>query len=333
MTSSRPNEPNPPTEPNPDRSTIQEPAMPSTDPTSSGLVVTRSELHSASDALPDAVQLVPVQVRYPTLAAQQARRATEAKAAHRLERAVAARLASSDLGYPTPAQLACLHDAFTVKVHREMTQGAKVHQRLPRILRAIPPVVALLDFLVLYSFCADVFNVERAHPMSGKGLIAVMLAALASGVAYAWLAMTGSALRGYRTAMGEVDWRTTGWTTRALLVIGLVVTAALAVLMYTRVAAEAHAAGINNTLALLLGVVFAVLSAAASLAVIAVHALDGSEDVAQLRRTGRLLRRRERITARARRAMAVRCGTQEPGGSIGCAAVPAIPELQDHNHG
>jgi hypothetical protein len=290
--------------------------MTSTDPTINGLVVTRPDLHDPAE-VPDVVQFVPVQVHYPTLAAQQARRVSDAKAAHRLERSLQARLASSHLGYPTPAQLVRLHGAFTEKIHREMAQGATVHQQLPRLLRGIPAVVALLDFVVLYSFCANIFNVPLAHPLTPKAPIAVMLALLASGVAYAWLSMTGRALRGYRTLMGEIDWASTGHTTRAMLTVSIVVTAALAVLMFTRVAAEAATSGnVDTTLALVLGVVFAVLAGAANLAVIAVHALDGSEDAVQLRRTGRLLRRWERITAKARRRVAVRTGNVEPSTSF-----------------
>jgi len=288
------------------------------------------------------VELVPVQPHYPTLAAQKARRLAEAKASHRLERTVRGRLASPHLGYPTPMQLSCLHEALTGKVHREIVQGATVHERLPRPVRAIPPAVALLDFVVLFSFCGAIFNLPPAHPWTPKTPIAVMLAVLGSGVAYTWLSVTGRALRGYRTPMGEIGWASTGRTTRLLLVVSLAVTVALSVLMYTRVAAEATVSHqVSATAAQLLGLVFGVLSAAANLAVIAVHALDGSDDAAHVRRTGRLLRRWERKNAKAgmiatRRDLGAQHLPADPAGDTGSgasggreAALHALPDTRE----
>ena len=218
--------------------------MTSTDhPTAGGLVVPHPDVHDDAEPAPDAVALVPVQVHYPTLASQQAHRISDAKATHRLQHRVQARLASSQLGHPTPTQLVCLHETLTDRIHRQVGQGATVHQRLPRLLRAIPPVVALLDLVVLFSFCADIFDVPLDHPWTARAPMALMLALLASGVAYAWFSLTGRALRGYRTPMGEVEWGTTGPTTRVMLTVSLIVTSALSLLMYTRVLSEAIASG------------------------------------------------------------------------------------------
>jgi hypothetical protein len=288
------------------------------------------------------VELVPVQVHYPTLAAQRAHQLAEAKAAHRLERTVHGRLASPHLGYPTARQLSHLHEALTAKVHHEIVQGATVHQRLPRLVRAISPAVALLDFVVLFSFCAGIFNLPPAHPWTPKTPIAVMLALLGSGVAYTWLSVTGRALRGYRTPMGEIGWAATGRTTRLMLGVSVAVTVALSALMFTRVAAEATVSHqVTATAAQLLGLVFGVLSAAANLAVIAVHALDGSDDAAQVRRTGKLLHRWERRSGSAaliatRREVGAQPRSTDPVTDTGLgsptgrdAALHALPEARE----
>jgi hypothetical protein len=206
------------------------------------------------------------------------------------------------LGYPRLDQARRLHDRLTEAVHQDIVDGATVHRRVPRFVRALPWTVAVLDGLVLYTFCADIFNVHLAD--AGRdGLAAMALAVLGSGISYALLTLAGTRLRDYRTKLGEIRWQQTGWFTRCLLTAAVLVAFTLGVLMYERVlerAVQAGAVYVSPDQAPVLAWIFALLSVCANLTVVAVHALDGSADGAQLRRAGRTVRRAERSFERAR---------------------------------
>lgn len=159
-----------------------------------------------------------------------------------------------------------------------------------------------MDGVVLFSFCADVFNVQYARPLSVSTLAAVMLALLGSGVAYVWLTLTGLRIRSYRSGLGEVEWRAMRSLTRVMLVVAGIVAAQLSALMYLRVSSEVADSWLGTDRAPLIGALFAMLSAVANLTVVAVHALDGSDVAAELRHTGRLLALRERRVSRLLRA-------------------------------
>jgi hypothetical protein len=217
---------------------------------------------------------------------------------HRAGTEVERRLRDRTLGYPRPETVTARHERLSAVLTEEIAAGATVHRRLPRAARLLPPVIALMDGVVLFSFCADVFNVDSAHPVGVPALAAVMLALLGSGVAYVWLGITGLRIRSYRSGLGEVAWAAMRSLTRILLAIALILTVALAVLMYVRVTAEVADSGLATSTAVVVGTVFALLSAVANLAVVAVHALDGSDLAAELRHTGRLLSRRERRVSR-----------------------------------
>jgi hypothetical protein len=238
------------------------------------------------------------------LSADQRRTWADRRAGEEVDR----RLPDRTLGHPRPDVVTARHDRLSAAVTEEVAAGANVHRRLPFAARAIPPVVAVMDSVVLFSLCADVFDVQDTDPLSVAALASVMLALLGSGVAYVWLTLTGLRVRSYRTGIGEVEWRAIGATTRCMLAVSLIVTAVLAALMFLRVSSFLRVSGevadswLGTDRAALIGALFAVLSAVANLTVVAVHALDGSEVAAELRHTGRLLSRRERRVSRRLRA-------------------------------
>jgi hypothetical protein len=212
------------------------------------------------------------------------------------------------LGHPYPEPLRRHYDTMLVRVHDDIERGATVHRRVPWLVRQIPWAVTLLDGLILYNFCAVIFDVppHPPHPfLTTERLMAIGLAVLGSAITYTWLSLTGTRLRGCRTPLGELDRSIMGRTTRTMTGVSGVVTAALAVLMYLRVTGEADSASLagylSNSATALMGLVFAVLSSAANVGVIAVHALDGSADADELRHSGRLLRRSEQRRERERR--------------------------------
>lgn len=211
------------------------------------------------------------------------------------------RLPDRARGCPRPETVTAHHERLSAVITEQVTAGATVHRRLPWAARYLPPVVALMNGIVLFSFCADVVDVGHARPVPVAILVAAVLALLGSGIAYAWLAVAGLRVRSYRNALGEVEWAATRSLTRGMMAIAGVVILALAVLMNARVGAELTGSGLTPAAAGLTGAVFAVLSAVANLTVMIVPALDGSDAAADLRHTGRLLNRRERrVTRRLR---------------------------------
>jgi hypothetical protein len=184
------------------------------------------------------------------------------------------------------------------------------------MIRQIPRLVALIDCVVLFTFCAVIFNVALSEPLQDPilTLAALLLAVLASGVAYAWLALTGDRIKSFRGELGEVLWWVIGGNTWLMIAVAMVVVGALSVLMYSRVAAEVMAAGdaVQVGMATPLGLVFAVISAVANLSVVAVHALDGSPQADLRRHTGRLLLRHQKAVYRRRRALLRHGDRQHP---------------------
>lgn len=189
------------------------------------------------------------------------------------------------------------------QMHLEIAAGATAHERVPRLVRYLPWTVALLDGLILYTFCADIFDAQTGE-LSRDGLAAMALAVLGSGITYAWLSMTGTRLRDYRAILGEICWRQTGLLTRTLVGIAAVISATLSVLMYERVSEQAQQASglyVSPAQVPVLGLVFAILSLCANLTVVVVHALDGSSLAAHTRHAGLAIRRSERRLDRVRR--------------------------------
>ncbi|MBK6873739.1 MAG: hypothetical protein IPK24_22850 [Kineosporiaceae bacterium] len=212
----------------------------------------------------------------------------------------AGRIRDPHFGHPTLPELQQLHLELGAGVRRHILDGAPVHRRLPTAIRQLPWVVAVLDWVVLFTFCGDIFNVAMLQPLQTplRALAAFMLALLGSGVGYTWLAMTGIRLKSYRTVLGEIAWRGVGASTWFMVAVSIVLVGALTVLMYLRVSLEVLSAT-ESAVAVwagTLGALFAALSAVANLAVIAVHALDGSVAMAELERAGLLLHRYEQLS-------------------------------------
>lgn len=228
---------------------------------------------------------------------------------HRLERRLTVRrivlqhveerrLRDSRSGYPDAHAARIRYDHLERVISADVQGGSTRHSRLPWLVRQIPRLVAVIDCVVLFTFCGEIFNVLLNDPLRTPipSLAAALLAVLASGVAYTWLALTGDRLKVFRGELGEVLWRVVGATTWFMIAGSVVLVTALAVLMYSRVFDEIQTAGdaVAAGTAAPLGVVFAVISAVANLSVVAVHALDGSPEADERRFVGRLLRRHQK---------------------------------------
>lgn len=207
------------------------------------------------------------------------------------------------------------------RLSQETDAGFTLHRGMARVYLAIPWVVALVDFVVLSYFLADVQDISAAEMtrlgtwLSLQGATAIGLALVASVSALLWLSMLGDQLKARRGPRGEVLWTSLGALLVAQLVVAVILLAALGGLMFNRVDAKlvgqidpgrgsANLVGRVDQAQLLadqahlLAALFVVLSIVANLSVVVIHALDGSPLTERLDRVGKLVTRSE---ARVRR--------------------------------
>jgi hypothetical protein len=229
-----------------------------------------------------------------------------------LQHRVECRLRDGRLGYPDSQTAQARYEHLDRMISAEIAAGATRHDRLPWLVRQIPKLVAMIDCVVLFTFAAVIFNVALDRPLQNPvaALAALLLAFLASGAAYTWLAITGDRIKTFRGELGEVLWRIVGATTWLMIAVSGILVTALALLMYSRIVDAVVSAGdaIEAGTATPLGIVFAVISAVTNLSVVAVHALDGSPQADQQRHIGRLLRRHQKVVHRHRLTVVRKAG-------------------------
>jgi hypothetical protein len=245
-------------------------------------------------------------------------RRREAAAEVRLRQLTGARIRDGHFGHPLPRRLSFLYDQLAAQIDDETLRGATRHRRTPAAVRAVPAVIAILDWVVLVPYGADILNADLDSWWTLRAVAAGLLALLGSGAAYVLFTQTGSRLRGYRTELGDVAWRTLGPLGWIMAASSLIMAAALAMLMFLRVIVQVGLSP-DPTMAAdatVIAVLFGCLSALANLAVVLIHLLDGSVRAAELRRAGQLLRRRERAVYRTQRR-ALRAPAPIPGPTAG----------------
>jgi hypothetical protein len=174
--------------------------------------------------------------------------------------------------------------AQRAEIDLETACGSRKHCRLPRWMRSIPRYVLGFDLVLLLYFFAGITNVDWASPLSLALAFAVALAAMITLLSYGFLSFTGYRLRGHKNPAGTIHREDLDGITRIAFIVAAVVTAVLAVLMFLRIRAEVLDAlgGQAQTTAVVIAVAVAVVNAVANLLVVAIHALDGSDQVARL---------------------------------------------------
>jgi hypothetical protein len=178
-----------------------------------------------------------------------------------------------------------LHEtAQRQEINKENKDGSRKHRHLPEWMRSIPKDVLGFDFGLLLYFFAGITNVDWDNPLSPALAFAVALAAMVTLLSYGFLSFTGHRLRSHKNHAGTIHREDLDGVTGAAFVISIVVIAVLAVLMFTRIRTEVFdALGAQAQItALVIAVAVAVVNAVANFLVIAIHALDGSDQTARL---------------------------------------------------
>ena len=189
-----------------------------------------------------------------------------------------------DGGQETVADLQRCQAAQRSQIEDEMARGSRKHRRLPRWIGHVPKLVLVVDFCLLLYFFAGITDVNWASPLSANLAFAVLLAAMVTTLCYGFLAFAGYRLRGYKDHSGGIAFGDLDGLTGAACAAAAVGMAAIAALMFIRMRTEVlYALGPQGWVtALVIALVVAVVSLLANFLVVAIHALDGSDEVARL---------------------------------------------------
>jgi hypothetical protein len=193
-------------------------------------------------------------------------------------------VAHPDGGIRTVAQTATDQDKQREQIEADIDRGSFRHRRLPPALRRVPPLVFCADALLLLYFFSGVTNVNWASPASAALVFAVLLAAMITGISFAFFRFTGDRLQQYKDDAGTIPLRGLDEATNVLIGLALGAMMILAALMFIRMRSEVldtlgtHADGT----AIIIGLALALVSILANTLVIVVHALDGSAEADRL---------------------------------------------------
>jgi hypothetical protein len=152
---------------------------------------------------------------------------------------------------------------------------------------------------------AGITDVDWSSPVSVSLAFAVLLAAMVTTLSYGFLAFTGYRLRGYKDHSGAVALNDLDALTRIACGASFIGVIVIATLMFVRMRTEVlYALGSQaGFTVLMIALVLGVVSVLANFLVIAIQALDGSDQVAQLNSlsaaTNRALSRAHRMREKA----------------------------------
>lgn len=188
-------------------------------------------------------------------------------------------------GGDSSVQEIVLHEtAQRDEIAKEALGGSRKHHRLPRWIGAIPKGVLGFDFSLLLYFFAGITNVDWSSPLSLPLGFAFVLAGMVTVLSYGFFSFTGHRLRSHKNHTGTIHREDVDGITVSAFVIAIVVIAVLAVLMFVRIRTEVLYAlgGQAQATALVIAVAVSVVNAVANFLVIAIHALNGSDQTARL---------------------------------------------------
>ena len=170
------------------------------------------------------------------------------------------------------------------QIEDETARGSRKHHRLPWWIGRIPLLVLLVDVSLLLYFFAGITDVDWSSPLSASLVFAVLLAAMVTVLSYGFLAFAGHRLRDYKDHSGAVAFTELDALTKMACWFSAAGIAVLATLMFVRMRAEVLNAlgGSAWETALIIALAVAVVSVMANFLVVAIHALDGSREVARL---------------------------------------------------
>jgi hypothetical protein len=203
------------------------------------------------------------------------------------------RVSHPDGGDCTVEEILLHETAQRTEIDQETAAGSRKHRRLPGWLRSIPKYVLGFDFALLLYFFAGITNVDWSSPLSLALAFAILLAAMVTLLSYGFLSFAGHRLRSHRNHAGTIHREDLDAVTSGVFAVAIVVIVVLAVLMFQRIHVEIlYALGAEAQItAMLIATSVAVVNAVANFLVVAVHALDGSDQTARLDKLSAAIRK------------------------------------------
>ena len=203
------------------------------------------------------------------------------------------RVPHPDGGDSTVEEIQRQEKAQRDEIDQETAEGSRKHHRFVQWIRSIPKYVLAFDFGLLLYFFAGITNVNWSSPVSLALAFAVVLAAMVTLLSYGFLTFTGHRLRSHKNHAGTIHREDLDGATIAVFVVSIAIIAVLAMLMFLRIRTEVlYALGTQaQVTAFVIAVAVAVVNAAANFLVIAIHALDGSDQTARLDKLSDAIRR------------------------------------------
>jgi len=179
------------------------------------------------------------------------------------------------------------------QIEFETMSGSRKHHRLPPAMRRVSRLVLAANFCPLLYLFAGITGVRWSSPVSASLALAGIMALVATALSYNVLAFTGHQLRAFKNHAGTIYRDELDRLTKTALSFAVVLVVVLAVLMFTCTAVEApHALGRVSGYGIpVIAAAMTVVNAAANCLVVAVQALDGSDQVARLNRLSSVVRR------------------------------------------
>jgi hypothetical protein len=215
---------------------------------------------------------------------------------------VSGRLSGGPAGAEDPALLRARHDRDAAQIDASLTAGETRHRRARRGTRVLAGTVPWLDALLFAYFIAGVSNASLTRPWETPvaSLVALAFTAFLVLTVAGYTPWLGHRLRDHKGPHGEPEWGELGGGLLAQLGLWTVLSLAVGLTMFVRVAAEAALSGAEPWIGTAVAVLLALASVGLSVFVLVVSFADGSTLADDVRRRARLLAARERHGARLR---------------------------------
>ena len=175
-------------------------------------------------------------------------------------------------------------------IQADQRAGSRRHRHLSVLLRRAPAGFFVFDALLLLWFFSGVTNVDWTnHPASVSLVVAIGMAAIATGATFVLCRHVGDRLLHYKDDEGHLSLLGMDWWTRTSAALAVATVTVMAPFMFIRMRSEVLddlGQKVQGT-AIIVGLVLALVTVLAVYVTIAVHALDGSLETERLNDLGK----------------------------------------------
>jgi hypothetical protein len=172
------------------------------------------------------------------------------------------------------------------RIEADRRSGSLKHQRLRRWMRWIPTLITGLDFCLLLYFFASVTRLHWADPQTARLVLVTVLAGTVAALSFGCSFWAGRRMRACKSHEGAVSFSELDTAAKATVGAAAAVIVGISVLMFIQIRTGVlYALGASNaTAGLLASLAMTIMVGLVNFFALAVHALDGSDELAFLAR-------------------------------------------------